>query len=351
MPLLRRSGRDAASSGGDRRNLNAGDPAALPPPAAPAEGGASSEDKAKSAFTYMSDAELRERHLRANFSSIPEVHRFHNHLVSGDASRFYLDYFRAKYFGDGRPVDALSLGSGNGHLERTLLGSGWRFASLVGLELNPTLAEFAQAEVAALPGASAVRYRTADLNRLSLEPSTADLAIFFHSLHHVEALQSCLLEVTKALRPGGILLVVDYFGPNRIQRSDELLALCDLFLRRMPETYRIDVAHSTSKNIVIKERCEKPSADEVARNDPSEAVHSEEIEATLRANASLELLEEKPLGGTFLEPLFENIAGNFKADDETAMAYVHMAIAAEEALLRSRAVRSYFRFMVLRKKK
>ncbi len=308
-----------------------------------------SKDAAKNAWTHLSDAELTERHLQRNFSSIAEVHGFHNHLVTGSASVGYLDYFHRRYIGAERAVDAVSFGCGNGHLERTLLGLGWRFSSLLGLELNPTLVAFAQAQARALPGGAAVKYRAADLNHLSLERASFHFGVFFHSLHHVEALRPCLAEVSRALRVGGMLLVVDYFGPNRLQRTDAHLDLCNVLLSRIPEVYRIDLSRSTKDEIVIKERCENLPIDQLIRNDPSEAVRSEEMEESLRLTPDLELVEEKPLAGTILDPLFTDIAGNFRAGDEVAQAYVKMALSAEEALLRSNALRSHYRFMVFRK--
>jgi SAM-dependent methyltransferase len=133
---------------------------------------------------------------------------------------------------------AASFGCGEGHLERTLLALGWRFESLKGLELNPALVAHAQAKVATLEGGDAVRYQVADLNHLSLDHASLDLGIFFHSLHHVERVEACLSEMSRALRSGGTLLVVDYFGGNRLQRTARLLAFCDLFLRRIPDQYR-----------------------------------------------------------------------------------------------------------------
>lgn len=307
------------------------------------------EVAARDAWSFLTDAELRERNLQVGFGSLPGVHSFHNHLVTGHAALGYLDYFHSKYIGNGRAVDALSFGCGDGHLERTMLGLGWKFSSLVGLELNPALVEFAQAQVAMLPGTAAVMYRTADLNRLSLKASSVDLGVFFHSLHHVEALRACLAEVSRALRPGGTLLVVDYLGPNRLQRTEEHLSLCDVFLARIPEAYRLDLFRSKRDEIVLKLRCENLPTEQVIRNDPSEAVRSEDIEASLHATANLELVEEKPLGGTLLDPLFLGIAGNFRSSDETALAYVHMAMSAEEALLQSGTLRSHYRFMVFRK--
>lgn len=305
---------------------------------------------ASRAWSFFSDAELRERHLRRNFSSLSAVHAFHNHLVSGDASLHFLQYFQRRYVGPERAIDAVSLGCGNGHLERTLLGFGYRFRSARGLELNPELVAFAQAQVAPLAGGETVVYEVADLNRLSLAPASLDLAIFFHSLHHVQALERTLAEVARSLRPGGKLLVVDYFGGNRLQRTRAQLAACDALLRRIPERYRVDLGRSAEGKIVLKERCENLDPAGVAAGDPSEAIRSEDIEGCLERVRGLTCVEEKPLGGTILDPLFLDIAGNFLPDDPVANAHVDMAIAAEEALLVSKAFPSDYRFLVFERR-
>ena len=305
--------------------------------------------QARESWTFMTDDELRARRLRRSFSSLPEVHRFHNQLVTGDPDRHFLAYFRARHLPD-EPIDAASLGCGDGHLERTFLSQGWRLRSLTGLELNPALVRHAQERIAALPGGAAVRYREADLNRLRLERASLDLAVFFHSLHHVRALEACLATVARALRPGGKLLVVDYFGGDRLQRTPLQLALCDTLLARLPPRYRLDLGRSTPGAPVLKERCVNLDPADVARDDPSEAVRSEDIARCLARERRLVTLEEKPLGGTVLEPLLQDIAGNFAPDDEVGLAYLRGAVAAEEALLRA-GLPSDYRFVVLERRR
>lgn len=305
--------------------------------------------QARESWTFMTDEELRARRLRRSFSSLPEVHRFHNQLVTGDPDRHFLAYFRARHLPDA-PIDAASLGSGDGHLERTFLAQRWPLRSLVGLELNPALVRHAQERIATLPGGAAVRYREADLNELRLERASLDLAVFFHSLHHVRALEACLAAVARALRPGGKLLVVDYFGGNRLQRTPLQLALCDTLLGRLPPRYRVDLGRSTPAAPVLKERCVNLDPAGVARDDPSEAVRSEDIARCLARERRLVTLEEKPLGGTLLEPLLQDIAGNLAPDDEVGLAYLRGAIAAEEALLRA-GLPSDYRFVVLERRR
>lgn len=305
---------------------------------------------ARSAWTFLTDEEQAARRLRANFSVIDAVHAFHNQLVSGDPGVGYLEYFRNRHLGSGARPAAASFGCGEGHLERTLLGLGWRFQSLLGLELNPSLVAHAQTKVADHDGGDRVHYQVADLDRPSLDPASLDLGIFFHSLHHVSRVEDCLSAVSRALRPGGTLLVVDYFGGNRLQRSPAHLALCDLYLRRIPERYRIDLTASKGVQVVLKERCTNMPVEQVIANDPSEAIRSEELGALLAAAPMLEVVEERPLGGTLLDPLLDRIAGNFAPSDAEAQSIVQMAMAGEESLLRAGALQPDYRYVVLKRR-
>ncbi|HVP62315.1 MAG TPA: class I SAM-dependent methyltransferase, partial [Myxococcaceae bacterium] len=304
---------------------------------------------ARTAWTFLTDEEQSARRLRTNFSWIDAVHGFHNQLVTGDPALHFLEHFRRRHLPpDSRPV-AASFGCGEGHLERALLGLGWRFEALTGMELNPALVEHAQAKVAALEGGDRVRYQVADLNHLSLEPASLDLGMFFHSLHHVEGLEACLAEVSLALRHGGALLVIDYFGGNRLQRGMAHLSICDLYLRRIPEPYRVDLTRSSRNEVVLKERCTNTPVDQVIASDPSEAIRSEELAMALRSTPGLVVVEERPLGGTLLDPLFDRIAGNFVQSDPVAQACVQMAMAGEESLIASLALEPDYRYVVLRR--
>lgn len=229
---------------------------------------------AATAWSFLTDAEQAARRQRLNFSGIDAVHAFHDELVSGDPSLHFLGHFRRRHLAGVPRPRAASLGAGEGHLERALLGMGWRFEALVGMELNEALVRHAAERVRELPGGEAVSYRVADLNRLELPKASLDLAIFFHSLHHVSAVEACLATVSRALRPGGRLLVIDYFGPDRLQRPRSTLDRCDALLSLIPERLRVDLARSTRKQAVVKTRCANIPVAQVIAMDPSEAVRS-----------------------------------------------------------------------------
>src|SRR5688572_8600481 len=62
---------------------------------------------------------------RYSWSGIPAVHANHNYLVTGDRAVYWIDWIRDRYFPQGQAGDVLSLGCGNGHLDRILLQKGF----------------------------------------------------------------------------------------------------------------------------------------------------------------------------------------------------------------------------------
>jgi hypothetical protein len=78
--------------------------------------------------------------------------------------------------------------------------------------------------------------------------------------------------------------------------------------------------------------------------DPSEAVRSVEILPLLQRY--FELVEFKPLGGSILQFLLADIAGNFQ--DETGQRLLKMLFVIEDALLASGDLQSDFAYVVAR---
>lgn len=86
-----------------------------------------------------------------------------------------------------------------------------------------------------------------------------------------------------------------------------------------------------------------PTARSVIAVDPSEAVRSAEIVPLLRQH--FDILEYKPLGGTILQFLLADIAGNFQ-QDETGARLLEMLFAIEDALIDAGHIESDFAYIV-----
>ena len=297
----------------------------------------------RKAWSFLTNKKLVEKREKVDWSGINLNHQYYNYLVCGDPYLHYLQYFIQKYIHE--PVSVLSLGSGNGNLERVLVSFSLPYSEIHGMDINPDLTHFANQEATRLNYKN-VHYSTEDLNQISLPSKIYDLVIFFHSIHHIENLEWILENVKNTLTPGGLLLIVDFVGPSRFQWTDEQIRLTQEMLDLLPPEFKIDLRNSTSKSKVFKEKIYRPTIAEVVRQDPSEAVRSSEVKELLENNFIV--LEEKPMGGTLLSLLFDGIAGNFNEKDPAVCSLIKSLQKMEELLIVNKIIPSDFIFMVLK---
>lgn len=144
-----------------------------------------------------------------------------------------------------------------------------------------------------------VNYGIADVNEIELEPNRYDLVYFQHAYHHIEALEHVADEIRKALKPHGVLAILDYVGANFLQRTPRQRDLCGAIWRTMPERYRIAYSGRVVRELRIPPKASLP---------PYEAVRSEEILPILRARFEE---EEMFLYAGILFPLFNGFAQHY----------------------------------------
>jgi len=302
-------------------------------------------DKISKAWDCLSSDTEKEKRRLTNFSGLNSTHEFHNYLVTGKRDYHYLNYFKDKYLPQDKNLKIASLGCGDGNLERNLVKSGYLFDVFDAFDINSKLVDFARREKEKL-GINNLNYYLMDINNLSLKTSFYDLIIFFHSLHHLENLEYVLETVRNSLQAEGILLVVDYVGPNRMQWTDKVVQIAQELLDIIPQKYRRDLTVSPEE-CRYKTRIKKPSIQEVINFDPSEAVRSGDILDLLYKN--FKVLEEKPTGGTIIDLVFNQIAGNFNEDDDVMRALILSFQKTEELLLRSSVIKTHYIFLVAKK--
>lgn len=115
--------------------------------------------------------------------------------------------------------DALEVGCGTGAFARALAE---RFARVVAIDLSPEMIRIARDRSRAYPN---IGYRTEDLLQCALPPASFDCVAAIATLHHLPMPQA-LEKLAAALRPGGVLLVLDLYRPATA--SDWLLKLAAL---------------------------------------------------------------------------------------------------------------------------
>lgn len=207
----------------------------------------------------------------------PEVRKYVNELVSGSCDQWPTDWFNGRFgsFGHG-----LSIGCGNGALERDVLTKGI-CQSMRAVDLSQEALRQAT-QLAAQAAITGVTYRRADFNRFKLPRNAFEIVFFHQSMHHVANLEHCLAQVRRALVPGGLLYADEYVGPSRSQWNKKALAEANRIFARLPQRLR----RGDHIPLPIEER------------DPSEAIRSAEIIGQLRKR--FDIIEKRDYGGNIL---------------------------------------------------
>ena len=119
--------------------------------------------------------------------------------------------------------EVLELACGTGIWTRLLLEIGQQVTAI---DASPEMLELCRQKV----GETRIRYQQADV--FEWEPDQRyDLIFFTHWLSHVppNSLASFLAKVTRAVRPGGQIFIVDQYAPTP---EDEEVAVDEIFARR-----------------------------------------------------------------------------------------------------------------------
>ena len=113
-----------------------------------------------------------------------------------------------------------------------------------GVDLSPTMLESAAAHVASL-GLTNVRFTRGDITKLDFLPDgMADGVISTMALHHLPTighLQRCFDEITRILRPGGAVYLVDF---GRLKSLRSVLFFAYMNANAQPHIFSLDYERS-----------------------------------------------------------------------------------------------------------
>lgn len=292
----------------------------------------------------LASDELKRDLTRKSWGGVKNVADNHNYLITGEASYYWIDYVRDKYFPGGYAGHTLSLGCGEGFIERLLKQRGFCFESITGVDLNEKCIEVARQRANEVNLAPRVDYVVKDLNMYSEPERRYNFIFFFHSLHHVRELEQILAGCRKALEANGFLMVNEFVGPSRFQWTQQQLREANALFKMLPRELRFDL---TSQQ--VKEEITAMSVDEMIRHDESEAVRSSEIEKILKRN--FDVIEEKNWGGTLINLIFDNTAGNYDPENAYHNTIADLLIHHENTLIEHGVLPSDFKFFMARPKK
>jgi ubiquinone/menaquinone biosynthesis C-methylase UbiE len=162
------------------------------------------------------------------WTELPAVRRRLNTIVSGSPDHDWVDHTIAAHLDKAIPVArCLSLRCGKGGLERRLASAGV-FAACDGLDISESQLAIAR-QRAQDAGLSHIQYRREDLNYTELPENAYDLIWSHGAIHHIERLEHHLEQLDRALKAGGLFVLLEYVGPSRFQfdaRRRELIEAC-----------------------------------------------------------------------------------------------------------------------------
>ncbi len=235
---------------------------------------------------------------------------------------------------------ALSLCSGDGAVERQLLKWGVCRAC-EGVDISPALVAWARGRARA-EGVANVTYRVADVETMELTGNCYDLVVGWMGLHHLSHLRGMFARVRGALRRDGLFVVNEYVGPARFQMPSAQVELICEWLARLPPSLRVTASGE------VRNGFRPPRPEEVAAEDPTEAISSDRILPELERQ--FEIVERVDYGGNLLQWVLLDITQNFQADNPEHQAWLERLFEAEREFLRQGAVSSDFTFVIARPK-
>ncbi len=278
--------------------------------------------------------------------AIPEVQRhFQANLVRGLPYEYWWEYCLGEFLKDRLPAPhLLSIGCGTGELERTLAALG-AFTECDACDISPGAIAIAE-RAAREAGITSVRYTVSDANTCDFPPETYDAVWFHNSLHHVEALEHVCEAVACTLKLDGYVFIHEYVGPSRFAFPPAQKRAVRQAFALIPPRYRRSFDPDSAGT--LRRRIAFPNPMEVRATDPSESVRSAEILDVLPRY--FDIVARNDGGGTLLQTLLSNIAGNFRTDDPGSIAVLNMLFAIEDILLEIGDLRSDFALVVARPK-
>ena len=191
----------------------------------------------------------------------------------------------------------------------------------------------------------------ADLNRDSI-PGPFDVIIAEGVLHHIENIDFCLDNLFNSLRPGGLLLAVEYIGPVRFQLSELNLQWINAALDAMPRQLRPFESDARANFPPSAEDASRVyyvvGSEEVIRKlDPSEACIGEVLDDLLCRK--FRVLERKGFGGTLLSYMTGHFDFTRSNSDPYANDWLKCLINIEQTIIRTGIMKDHFCFYALQK--
>jgi ubiquinone/menaquinone biosynthesis methyltransferase len=185
----------------------------------------------------LASAEGKRHYVRRLFATIADRYDLITALLSYGQDRRWKARIAARSAA-GPGTRALDLACGTGDIATLLAHRG---ARVIGLDITHRMVQIAQAK----PAAAAVRFVTGDMMALPFRDGEFDVVTTGYGIRNVPSIERAIVEMHRVLKPGGILLSLDFNRPrNSLVRAVYLTylttvgSLLGFALHRDPDTYR-----------------------------------------------------------------------------------------------------------------
>ncbi len=240
----------------------------------------------------------------ANWWIIPYLNDRKNFLISGDPKIDYEQFITDKYFKNTELSTLVSLGCGSGSHEVKLAKLN-KHLNVVGYDLSKDWIWRAN-QYAAEQQVTRAKFICSDVYELRFQPESVDYFLFNSSLHHFVNIDSLITHTIKpALKKGGLIIINEYVGPNRMNFPKHQIDYCNACLKELISVENRKILLTN----MVKNRCYRLGKLRMMISDPSECAESEDILPVLRTH--FKEIAFKSLGGNILMPILKHIAHNF----------------------------------------
>ena len=158
----------------------------------------------------MADVSKKEV-VRVMFDDISSKYDYLNHLLSFGIDRIWRKKLVA-ILGDRKPMTALDVATGTGDLAIAVASLGLK--KIVGIDISEKMLDIGRQKVNAKGLNQIITLHCADAEKIQFPDNTFDAITVAFGVRNFENLELGLTEMRRALRPGGVMLILEFSHPE-----------------------------------------------------------------------------------------------------------------------------------------
>ncbi len=253
-------------------------------------------DRTRSAFNDTRD-------LTSNAWEIPYLTDRWNKLTTGNKNTDFEDFFMNEFLLKSNDLKVISLGSGG--CDRELkLATYPQFSEITCVDIVPENLNAAKARITEEHKAQMI-FLCESIYDLHMPKESYDVVFFYASLHHFKNVEQLINDtIIPALKPGGLIIINEFVGADRLQFPKKQLVAVNKSLAHIPKKWRVRRATT-----LVKNKFYGCGLLRMIVADPSECVDSSNIVPSLHNN--LNVVFEKGYGGNLTINVLKDIAHHF----------------------------------------